>query len=104
MSSTAMKSTLSGLASAATTGAELRSRRAATSRTRHRMGVPRIDPGDGGAMRLSHAGAQMQEAEPGLRLDRVRMVGFEPTLSGTPNRRIARLSHILKTERPGGFE
>ena len=25
----------------------------------------------------------------------VRMVGFEPTLSGTPSRRIARLSHIL---------
>lgn len=25
------------------------------------------------------------------------MVGFEPTLSGTPSRRIARLSHILMT-------
>src|SRR5258707_527299 len=30
-----------------------------------------------------------------LRFVPVRMVGFEPTLSGTPSRRIARLSHIL---------
>jgi hypothetical protein len=35
----------------------------------------------------------------------VRMVGFEPTISSTPNWRIAKLSHILLLrERPGGFE
>jgi hypothetical protein len=32
------------------------------------------------------------------------MAGFEPALSSTPSWRIAKLSHILKKKRPGGFE
>jgi hypothetical protein len=34
----------------------------------------------------------------------VRTVGFEPTLSGSRNRRIAGLSYVLKSEHPAGVE